>query len=277
VAEVLADRVTTIAGSLAFHWFLAIFPAAVALIGIAGLVGLSPGTLHSILHGVGTLMPSQTSQILSQALTHHSTRGTSRLEVVIGILVAVWSATEAMAALQIGLDVAYEVKKDRGYFGRRAMAVPLLVLTLVLGGGASTLLVLGDPIRSLLPAHFPLVAPAASAAWAAVRWGGALVLIMLLLSTYYAVGPRRTHFRWQWITAGSVVATLGWLAASAAFSLYLNRFGDETRSYGAFADVAVLLLWLYLTGLAVLIGAEVNSEAEKTAALPQPADLPSAP
>jgi membrane protein len=150
------------------------------------------------------------------------------------------------------------------------MAVPLLVLTLVLGGGASTLLVLGDPIRSLLPAHFPLVAPAAGAAWAAVRWGGALVLIMLLLSAYYAVGPRRTHFRWQWITAGSVVATLGWLAASAAFSLYLNRFG-------AFADVAVLLLWLYLTGLAVLVGAEVNSEAEKTAALPHPADLPSAP
>jgi membrane protein len=220
-------------------------------------------------------MPSQTSQILSQALVHKATKGTSRVEVVLGILVAVWSATEAMAALQIGLDVAYEVRRDRGYFGRRAMAVPLLVLTLVLGGSASTLLVLGDPIRRLLPSHFPLVTPAASFAWSALRWGGALVLIMLLLSAYYAVGPRRERFTWRWVTPGSVVATLGWLAASAAFSLYLNRFGDETHSYGAFADVAVLLLWLYLTGLAVLVGAELNSEAERLRPRTAPEGLPS--
>jgi membrane protein len=276
VTESLQDRVTTIAGSLAFHWFLAIFPAGVALIGFAGLFGLSPSALHSILHGVGTLMPSQTSQILSQALKQ-STKRTSRVEIIVGIIVAVWSATEAMAALQIGLDVAYEVKKGRGYFGRRAMAVPLLVLTLALGASASALLVLGDPIRSLLPAHFPLVAPAAGLAWGAVRWGGALVLIMLLLSAYYAVGPRRVRFTWHWITPGSVVATLGWLGASAAFSVYLNRFGHDTRSYGAFADVAVLLLWLYLTGLAVLIGAEVNSETERLKAAVSPDDLPSAP
>jgi membrane protein len=276
VTEALHDRVTTIAGSLAFHWFLAIFPAAVALIGFAGFFGLSPSTLHSILHGVGTLMPSQTSQILSDALLHRSTKGASRIEIIVGLAIATWSATEAMAALQIGLDVAYEVTRDRGYFGRRAMAVPLLIVTLVLGGAASTLLVLGDPIRSLLPSHFPLVKPAASLAWSALRWGGALVLIMLLLSTYYAVGPRRQHFQWRWITPGSVVATVGWLGASAGFSFYLNRFGNETRSYGAFADVAVLLLWLYLTGLAVLIGAELNNEASRSPATPAPDGLPSA-
>lgn len=261
--ETLADRVTTIAGSLAFHWFLAIFPAAVALIGIAGLVGLSPSVLHSLLHGIDTLVPAQTSQILSEALTHRSPKGESTLEVVFGIVLAIWSATEAMAALQIGLDVAYEVKRDRGFLGRRAMAVPLLLLTLVLGGLASALLVLGDPIRALLPSHFPLVRPAADVAWTAVRWGGALVLVMLLLSAYYAIGPRHERLRWRWVTPGSVVATLVWLAASAGFSLYLDRFGNETRNYGTFADVAVLLLWLYLTGLAVLVGAEVNCEVQR--------------
>jgi membrane protein len=268
--EALQDRVTTIAGSLAFHWFLAIFPAAVAIIGVCGLVGLSPGTLHSILHGVGAIMPQQTSQILTEALQHPA-KGTSTVEIVLGIIVAIWSATEAMAALQIGLDVAYEVKNDRGYLGRRAMAVPLLLLTLVLGASASTLLVLGDPIRSLLPSHFPLVKPAASFAWTTLRWVGALILIMLLLSAYYAIGPRRERFVWRWITPGSVVATVGWLLASLGFSVYLNRFGHETRSYGTFADVAVLLLWLYLTGLAVLVGAEVNCEVERP---PTPADPP---
>lgn len=263
IAEALEDRITTISGSLAFHWFLAIFPAAVALIGLLGLIGLSPGTLHSIVHGASTIMPSQTSQILTDALRQQPGKATSRLEIVLGIIVAVWSATEAMAALQIGLDVAFEVKKDRGFFGRRAMAVPLLLLTLVLGVSASSLLVLGDPIRSLLPAHFPLVAPAANVAWTAVRWLGAMVLVMVLLSAYYAIGPRRDRFTWRWITPGSIVATIGWLAASAAFSEYLNHFGHDTKSYGAFADVAVLLLWLYLTGLAVLLGAEINCEVDR--------------
>jgi len=266
IAETLEDRITTISGSLAFHWFLAIFPAAVALIGLFGLIGLSPSTLHGILHGAAAIMPSQTSQILTDALRSQPDKGTNRLEIVLGIIVAVWSATEAMAALQIGLDVAYEVKKGRGFFGRRAMAVPLLLLTLALGASASSLLVLGDPIRSLLPAHFPLVTPAADLAWGAIRWVGAMVLVMVLLSVYYAVGPRRERFRWKWITAGSIVATIVWLAASAAFSEYLNHFGHDTRSYGAFADVAVLLLWLYFTGLAVLIGAEINCEVDRLAA-----------
>lgn len=263
VAETLHDRIPTIAGSLAFHWFLAIFPAAIALIGFAGLLGLSPAALHGILHGASTFMPSQTSQILSEALQHRSPRGTSQLEITFGLLVALWSATEAMAALQIGLDVAFEVDKSRGYLGRRAMAIPLLFLTLLLGASASTLLVLGDPIRSLLPSSFPLVRPAASLAWTVLRFGGALALIMLLLSVYYAIGPRRKRVSWRWLSPGSMVATLGWLGASAAFSLYLKAFGHETRSYGAFADVAVLLLWLYLTGLAVLVGAEVNCEVER--------------
>lgn len=264
LAEILQDRITTIAGSLAFHWFLAIFPAALALVGVCGLIGLSPTTLHSLLHGAGAIMPAQTSQILADALRQPPGKGTSRLEVVLGTIVAVWSATEAMAALQIGLDVAYEVKKDRGYLGRRAMAVPLLLVTLVLGLSASTLLVLGDPIRSLLPSHIPVVGPAAGAAWAFAKWVGAVVLITLLLSTYYAVGPRRQRFTWRWITPGGIVATIGWLLASAGFSVYLQHFGHETRSYGAFADVAVLLLWLYITGLAVLVGAEINCEVDRS-------------
>ncbi len=263
LAETVRDRITTIAGSLAFHWFLAIFPAAVALIGFAGVFGLSPSALHGILHGASTLMPSQTSHILSQALQHRTPKEAGQLELVFGVLVALWSATEAMAALQIGLDVAFEVDRGRGYLGRRAMAVPLLAATVLLGASASALLVLGDPIRSLLPANFALVKPAATVAWDVLRWGGALVLVMLLLSVYYSIGPRRTRRRWHFVTPGSVVATLGWLGASTAFSFYLKDFGHETRTYGAFADVAVLLLWLYLTGLAVLIGAEVNCEVER--------------
>jgi membrane protein len=263
--ESLADRITMISASLAFHWFLAIFPAAVALIGLCGLVGLSPATLHSLTHGITTIMPSQTSGVITSALHSTPGKGASRLAVIVGTLIAIWSATEAMAALQIGLDVAFEVTKDRGFFGRRLMGLPLLLLTLVLGASASVLLVLGNPIRQLLPKHSALVGSTANAAWDTLRFAGAFVLVMLLLSAYYSVAPRRPRFKWRWVSAGSVVATLGWLIASGGFSLYLDHFGHVTKSYGAFADVAVLLLWLYVTGVMVLIGAEINCEMERGA------------
>jgi len=260
------DRITTSAGNLAFHWFLAVFPAAVAAIGLAGVVHLSPTTLHHLLHGIGVLLPAQMSAVLAQALRRPDRLGASRLELVVGVAVALWSAVEATAALQVGLDIACEVSGDRGFIGRRLVALPLVAVTVLLGGSASVLLVLGDPVRRLLPHHLPLVEPAFGALWDAIRFGGATVLVMTLLSTYYSFGPRRLHFRWRWITAGSITAGAVWLGASVGFAFYLNHFGHESRTYGTFAGVAVLALWLYLTAAAVLLGAELDTELARPVA-----------
>lgn len=254
------DRVTTSAASLAFHWFLAVFPATVAAIGLAGLVGLSSATLRHLVHGIGVLLPAQMSQVLDEALRNPPRHAAGGLGLALGVALALWSAVEALAALQVGLDVACEVTGDRGFVGRRLMAVPLVALTVVLGGSASVLLVLGDPLRTLLPRHFPLVRPASDALWELVRFGGALALVMVLLSAYYALGPRRPTVRWRWVSVGSATAAAGWLVASAAFAFYLDHFGHENRTYGAFAGVAVLALWLYLTAVAVLVGAELDTE-----------------
>jgi membrane protein len=259
-AEAAQDRITSSAASLAFHWFLAIFPAAIAIIGVVGLVGLSAGQLRSLVHGVSVLLPVQVSQVIDQALRNPAGGAERRAEVVVGVLVALWSSVEAMAALQVALDVAYEVPSDRGFLGRRRWAVPLVAVTIILGGAAFGLLVLGDPIRALLPSSVPVATASFDAAWQVLRWAGALLLVMLLLSTYYAVGPNHGRFRWRWISAGAVAAAAGWMGASAAFSFYLDNFGHESRTYGAFAGVAVLLLWLFLTAVAVLLGAELNCE-----------------
>ncbi len=263
LSEASQDRITTGAASLAFHWFLAIFPIALALVGLSGLIGLSTGELHAVVHGVGVLVPAQIAQVFDQALHNPLGVGASVVALVTGLLVGLWSAVEAMAAMQVTLDVAYEVEGDRGFVGRRLMALPLIGVTIVLGGAASVLLVLGDPLRSLLPSSFALARPASDALWNAVRWAGAVVLVVLLLSSYYYLGPKRASRRWEWISPGSVVATAGWLGASAAFSFYLGQFGHESRTYGAFASVAVLLLWLFITGIAVLLGAELNRELER--------------
>ncbi len=263
LAEAIEDRVTTSAASLAFHWFLAIFPAIVAAVGLIGLVGLSASQLRSLVHGVDVLLPVQMSQTIDEAL-NNPVKGTGGgVEVVGGLVVAIWSGIEAMAALQVGLDVAFEVSSDRGFVRRRLVAVPLLLLTVVLGGAASGLLILGDPIRALLPSSFALARSTFDAAWVVIRWAGALASVVLLLSAYYSFGPNRTKSRLRWASPGAAAAALGWLGASAAFTFYLDHFGHESRTYGAFAGVAALLLWLYLTGVAVMLGAELDCELDR--------------
>jgi membrane protein len=263
LVEASTDRITTNAASLAFHWFLALFPAAVAALGVMGLIGLSASQLRSLVHGVGVLLPAQMAQTIDQALRNPIGGAGGGVAIVVGLTVALWSAVEAMAALQVGLDVAYEVGADRGFVGRRLRSLPLIVLTVVLGGAASVLLVLGDPVRSLLPSSLALARSTLDGVWTAIRFGGALVLVMLLLSAYYSLGPNHDHPRRRWLTAGSVVAAAGWMGASAGFSFYLDHFGHTSRTYGAFAGVAALLLWLFLTALAVLLGAELNCEIER--------------
>jgi membrane protein len=264
------NRITTSAGSLSFHWFLAIFPAIVALTGVAGLVGLSGHELDSVIHGVGIVLPSGVSQVLTEALRRPGSARASVLEVVLGLVVALWSGVESMAALQVGLDLAYEVESDRGFVGRRLMALPLLAATVVLGATAFALIVLGPPLATLVHRDVPL-AGMVSVLFNIVRLVGALVAVMLLMSVFYALGPNRTHVRFRWVTPGSLVATLGWLLASVLFSVYLNDFGHEATSYGAFADIAILLLWLFFAAIAVLVGAELDHVLEQERAGPRTA------
>jgi membrane protein len=271
--ESAQDRITASAASLAFHWFLAIFPAAIAALGVVELVGLSAGQLRSLVHGVGVLLPEQMSQVIDQALRNPVGGAERRAEVVVGVLVALWSAVESMAALQVALDVAYEVHSDRSFLLRRLWALPLVGATIILGGAAFGLLVLGDPIRALLPASVPLATASFDVAWQVLRWAGALLLVMLLLSFYYSVGANHRRLTWRWFSAGAVTAAAGWMGASAAFSFYLDNFGHESRTYGAFAGVAVMLLWLFVTAVAVLLGAELNCELAR----PDPGSGPGRP
>jgi membrane protein len=264
------DRVTTVAGSLAFHGFLALLPVVIAGVGLAGLVGLSRSTLHSLVHGLSVLLPSQMSSILNQQLSRPSAKGVNVAELVVGLLVALWSSIEAMASLQIALDLAYEVEGDRGFVGRRLMALPLIGVTLVLGGVGSALLVLGGPIGRLLPSGL-------HPALTVVRYAGSLVLVALLLSAYYSFGPARTEKRWEWVSPGSVAAVAGWALSSLAFSFYLDHFAHESRTYGALAGVAVTLLWLFLTAVVALLGAELNRELEREITSPAGAPPPSGP
>lgn len=269
------DRISMAAGSLAYHWFLAIFPAVIALLGLVTLAHLGGGALRHLEHGIGRALPAGAAGVFTGAVRAAAHRSTgSVVAVVVGIAVAIWSASAGMAALEQALDIAYGVGRDRKFLARRLRAVGLMVPTFVLGGASAALIVFGAPIGGAISGHVPLSGIAFTVVWTIVRWVVTALLLSFLFSFLYSFGPNRKGHPFEWVSPGGAIATVTFLLVSLAFSFYVSAFGSYAKTYGSFAGVAILILWLYLIGLAVLLGAEVNAEreAQRPGAERRPAD-----
>jgi membrane protein len=274
LAQMKMNRVNIAAGAFAYRWFLAIFPIIIALLGIATLVTVPSHVVVSLIKGVTTVLPSGAAQVFTGAITHATKRTNADLvTTVIACVVALWSATSGMVIVEEGLDMAYGLDMDRSFLVKRAVAMPLLLAATVLGGVASALVIFGPQLGRAIRHATPLVGPEFSAVWTILRWLLALALINLLLSIVYYVAPNRTRSRWRWTSPGATIAAVLWALVSLVFSLYTSSFGSYGRTYGAFAGVAILIFWLYLTGLAILLGGEVNATYERIA-LHHRLDLP---
>jgi membrane protein len=264
VKEFKDDRATLTSAGMAFYWFLSIFPAMVAFIGMLGLFSASQTAVDSITGAVNSALPGEAARVLTDAVNGRDAGG-SLVATIVGVALALWSASAGMVGLQMGLDVAYDVKDDRKFLKKRLVAFELMVAMLVLGGVATALIVFGAPLGDALRDNLPF-GSAFVVLWTVLRWTLGLAALTGLFATIYYLSPNRDTPKWVWVSPGGLLAASIWLVASLGFSFYVSSFGKYGETYGSLAGVVVLLLWLYLTALAVVLGGELNAELERQGA-----------
>jgi YihY family inner membrane protein len=257
-AESNADNMPIIAGGVAFFAFLSIFPALIALISIFGLVA-SPEEAASQVEEFTSGLPEAAQELIGTQVTSitQNAGGALTLSLILSILGALFTASGGVNNMVKAVNIAYDEVETRGFLKLRALS---LVLTL----GAIAFVVLTIGLIAVVPIvldALPLGGLATVLAEIA-RWATLLAVVVGSLAVLYRVAPDRDAPRLSWVSLGSLVVTAVWAVASLGFTFYVNNFGSYDKTYGAIAGVIVLMLWLYLTCYLVLLGAEINSEAE---------------
>jgi len=260
--EVKTDHVTLLSAGIAFYGLLALVPALVAVISMYGLVA-DPGTVRSQVVSALSAAPREVRQLVSTQLEAIATSsGASNVvAAVAGLVAALWSASAGIGHLIDALNVAYDQEEHRPWLRRKAMALAFTF-------GASLFVAVAFVVIALLP---PLVAQtglgaAGRVAVGVVRWLVLLGAVYAALVILYRYGPDRDAPKWSWVSPGASVAAGMWIVGSLAFSLYTANFAKYNKTYGSLGAVVVLMLWLFLTALSVIVGAEVNSEMERQTA-----------
>jgi membrane protein len=264
-AEMTRDDVFGDAAQLAYYFLLALFPLLIFLTSAIGLiVGANTGMRHALFNYLSRVMPSSAFQLIDSTMWE-VTNSSGAGKLSFGLLLALWAASNGMGAITNALNRAYDLKETRPWWKQRAVAVILTIGLSVLIFTALGVVIAGTHVVDYLANHYGLSTPLA-VTWKILQWPIALAFLLFGFALIYYFAPDFREQKWKWITPGSVIGVGLWLFASFSLKTYLHFFDSYSKTYGSLGAVIVLMLWLYLTGLAVLIGGEVNSEIENAAA-----------
>jgi len=255
----LDDDALGLSAQVAFSSLLAFFPAMVFLVGLLDLVGAYEA-LQDFLRPVAPGDVIETIDTLQQ----ETSRGSSVVAFLVGAAGAVWAASGAMNAVIKSVNRAYDRVETRPFWKTRLLAIVLVALTGLVLAGLLLLIVFGGPLGSAIADQAGL-GGAFELLWGIARWPIAFVAILLFFALVYYLAPNLDLRSWSWLTPGSLVGAVAWLALSGLFALYTSFSDSYSKTYGALASGIVLLLWLNYSAFALLFGAELNSELDRQA------------
>jgi len=267
--EFMDDNAMMLASALAYSAFFAIPSVLLVVVG-AFTLAVGPATITSLVHHFSHVMPAQAVSLLDsslQQLDRHPAQGV--VITLVGAVLALWSTTGAMTSYMTAINMAYERKDGRNFLRKRVVALTMVVVVGAAFLVVAVLLMFGPPVERLVAS---LAGPASGTVgwiWWIAQWPILVLGLLAAFATLLYLGPDVEVRRWQFLTPGSLVAAVLWIAASGAFAFYSATFGSYNKTWGSLSAVIVMLTWLWLSAMALLLGAEINAEVERSRELRQ--------
>lgn len=256
--QIDADQIQIVSAGIAFYLFLSLFPLLAAAVAVYGLV-TDPMQAEEQIASLEGIVPPAAFEAISEMIRNIAAEGNQTLgwSFFLSLILSIWSANKGTKAIVTGLNIAYDEEETRGFFR-------LTFITLSLTLGIFVTLAVMITLVAGIPAFigsFGLSEGVASTI-SIVRWPLLAILTCVVLAALYHWAPDRDPAQWKWVSVGAITATVLWLIGSVLFSIYVENFGSMSKTYGPFAAVVTLMLWLFLSAFIVLLGGEINSESE---------------
>ncbi|WP_460528930.1 YihY/virulence factor BrkB family protein [Flindersiella endophytica] len=264
VVEFKADNLADQAAALTYYAVLSLFPALLALLSLLGLLGQS--AVQTITSNLTGFVPGPARDILTTALQNLHAPGLAGLAAIGGTALAVWSASGYIAAFMRSSNTVYDAPEGRPFWKTLPIRVGLTVALLILFTLGAVVVVFTGTLAQRAGDLLGL-GDTAITVWGIAKWPVLVVLVILMLALLYWAAPNIRPRGFRWVTPGSAVAVLVWLAASAAFAVYVANFSSYNKTYGTLAGIVIFLIWLWITNIAVLLGLELDAELQRSRAI----------
>ena len=262
-AEFRRDECTDLAAGLTFYAVLSLFPALLAMVSLLGVFGQGESTTDTLLELVERIGQEDAVDQLREPITQMTETNAAGVALVLGLAGAVWSASGYVGAFGRAMNKVYEVDEGRPFWKLRPLNLAITVVTVLLAALVLLGLVVTGPFARELGDTLEL-GDTTVTVWNVVKWPIMLLVVVLLVAVLYYATPNIKQPKFRWISIGAALAIVVWIVASAAFGLYVANFGSYNKTYGSLAGVIILLLWIWLTNVALLFGAEVDAEIERS-------------
>jgi membrane protein len=258
------DQLTDRAAALTYYGILALFPGLIVLVALLGLIGHYPETTNALLEIVDKVSPGTTADTFREPLDEIvKAKGGAGALFGIGLVVAIWSASGYVGAFMRAANVIYETPEGRPFWKLRPLQVLVTLVMLVLLALVALALVLTGPIVTAVAGPLGIGSTAVSV-WNIAKWPVLLLVVVTMFAVLFYSAPNVELASFKWVTPGAILAIVVWLVASAAFAFYVAHFGSYDKTYGTLGGMVCLLVWMWLTNVALLLGMELNSERERS-------------